>query len=55
MIGIIPPAINKVPEVRQIFKIPDKNEAIMSVIVGYPKFKYQRSIERKNKIIEWIN
>ena len=55
MIGIVPAAINKVKEVREIFKIPEENEAIMSIIVGYPKYKYQRTIIRKNRNIEWIN
>ncbi|MCJ7688124.1 MAG: nitroreductase family protein [Clostridiaceae bacterium] len=55
MIGIVPNAINKVKEVRDIFLIPDENEAVMSVIIGYPKFKYKRTIKRKNKNIQWID
>jgi len=54
MIGIVPAAINKVREVRDIFKIPTENEAIMSVIIGYPKYKYKRTIKRRNQRIEWI-
>ncbi|PLX13096.1 MAG: hypothetical protein C0594_01600 [Marinilabiliales bacterium] len=54
MIGLVPAAINKVPEVRKIFNIPEKNEAVMSVIIGYPKYKYKRTIKRKNNNIEWI-
>ena len=54
MIGIIPAAINKVSEVKEIFKIPERNEAVMSVIIGYPKYKYKRTIKRKNKNVEWI-
>lgn len=30
MIGIVPNAINKVPEVREIFGIPEQHEAVMS-------------------------
>lgn len=54
MIGIIPAAINKVKEVREIFQIPKEDEAIMSVIIGYPKVKYKRAIKRKNENINFI-
>jgi nitroreductase/NAD-dependent dihydropyrimidine dehydrogenase PreA subunit len=54
MIGIVPAAINKVREVKEIFRIPEENEAVMSVIIGYPKYKYQRTIIRKRQIINWI-
>ncbi len=54
MIGIVPAAINKVPKVKEIFKIPEINEAIMSVIIGYPKYKYKRTIKRKNENIKWV-
>ncbi len=54
MIGLVPAAINKVPQVREIFRIPKENEAVMSVIIGYPKYKYKRAIKRKIKNIEWI-
>ena len=54
MIGIVPNAINKVREVRNLFRIPEENEAIMSVIIGYPKYKYQRTIKRNSQSINWI-
>jgi nitroreductase/NAD-dependent dihydropyrimidine dehydrogenase PreA subunit len=55
MIGIVPAAINKVPEVRDIFQIPKENEAVMSFILGYPKYRYKRAIKRKQHNINWIN
>lgn len=54
MVGIVPAAINKVNEVRNIFKIPEENEAIMSVIIGYPKYKYKRAIKRNVQKNNWI-
>ena len=54
MIGVVPPALNKVKEVRNIFQIPPENEAIMSLIIGYPKYKYKRTIKRKNQNIRWV-
>ena len=54
MIEIISAAINKVKEVRNIFQIPEENEAVMSVIIGYPKYKYKRGVKRAMQEIDWI-
>lgn len=54
MIGIVPAAINKVSEVKNIFQIPAENEAVISLIIGYPKYKYKRTIKRQNQKIEGI-
>ena len=54
MIGLVPNAINKVKEVRDIFQIPAENEVVMSVIIGYPKIKFKRTVKRKGHKIEWI-
>ncbi|MCW8848599.1 MAG: nitroreductase family protein [Melioribacteraceae bacterium] len=54
MIEIISAAINKVKEVRNIFQIPDESEAVMSVIIGYPKYKYKRAVKRDMQNIDWI-
>ena len=55
MNGIVPPAINRVKEVRNIFNIPKENEAVISVMIGYPKIRYKRAIKRKNANIDFIN
>lgn len=54
MVGLVPAAVNKVGKVREIFQIPKENEAVISVIIGYPKYKYKRSIVRRNENIHWI-
>lgn len=54
IIGIVPPAINKTKELKELFQIPEKNEATISVIIGYPKYKYQKTIKRKNHNVNWI-
>ncbi len=48
MNGIIPAAINKVKAVRNIFEIPNEDEAVIAIIFGYPKYKYQKAISRYN-------
>ena len=51
MIECVIPAINRNKKLKQIFQIPDENEAIMSVIIGYPKYQYKRTIKRnKHKV-----
>lgn len=54
LIGLVPPAINKVEKLREIFQIPPEHEAVISLIIGFPKFNYRRSIKRKKVNIKWI-
>jgi len=54
MISIVPRAINKMKELKETFKIPDKNEAIISLVIGYPKYKYKRAIKRDVQQLNWI-
>jgi len=54
IMDLIPPAINKDKELRKLFLIPDNHEVVTSIIIGYPKYKYQRGIKRNLKSVEWI-
>lgn len=54
IMGLIPPAINKKEELRKLFQIPEENEVLTSVILGYPKYKYSRGIRRSLKSVTWI-
>jgi hypothetical protein len=47
MIQIVPAAINRIKKLKAIFKVPEENEAIISVIIGHPLHRYQRAIKRK--------
>jgi hypothetical protein len=53
-IGLIPPAIERDPELRKMFKIPPGNKVVASMIVGYPKYKYSRGIRRSPAGVTWI-
>ena len=55
MVEIVPAAINRVKELRRIFQIPEDNEAIMSLVVGYPKYKYKRAVKRDMQSTNWIS
>ena len=51
MVECVIEPINRNKKLKQIFQIPDDNEAVMSVIVGYPKYHYKRTIKRhKHKV-----
>ncbi|MBN1887360.1 MAG: nitroreductase family protein [Thermoflexales bacterium] len=51
---IIPPAIERSQVLRAMFGIPDDHEVVASMIVGYPKYRYQRAIKRELKSVTWF-
>jgi len=53
-IDLIPPPIERNQELRIMFSIPDGNEVVASMILGFPKYKYQRAIQRRLKSVKWI-
>jgi ferredoxin len=53
-IGLIPPTINRNPELKKMFKIPEGNQVLASMILGYPKYKYSRGIRRSPAGLTWI-
>jgi len=53
-IGLIPPAVERNPELRKLFQIPKNNEVLGAMIVGYPKVTFQRGIQRKLAGERWI-
>ncbi|MCD4793072.1 MAG: nitroreductase family protein [Bacteroidales bacterium] len=53
IVSLVPAVINKVKEVREAFKIPEEHETVVSVIVGYPKYKYKRGIKRTSHTIHF--
>jgi ferredoxin len=53
-IGLIPPAINRNPELKKMFKVPADNTVSASMVLGYPKYKYSRGIRRDPAGLTWI-
>jgi nitroreductase/Pyruvate/2-oxoacid:ferredoxin oxidoreductase delta subunit len=53
-IDLIPPAIQRTEELRKMFAIPDKNEVLAAMILGYPKYHFRRGIKRKLANVTWI-
>jgi len=53
-IDLIPPAIERTPCLKKLFQIPEENEVVASMILGYAKHKYKRAIQRKLERVTWI-
>jgi nitroreductase len=53
-IDLIPPTIQNSPELRKLFSIPDNNVPVAAMILGYPKYRYQRGIKRDLKSVTWV-
>jgi ferredoxin len=51
---LIPPAIQNSAVLRKMLLIPDRNVVVASMILGYPKYRYQRGIKRELKSVTWI-
>ncbi|MGE5373033.1 MAG: nitroreductase family protein [Solirubrobacterales bacterium] len=52
-ISLVPPAINKTPQLRDMVQLPPNHEVVTSIILGYPRFKYQRGIRRRLASVHW--
>lgn len=44
---LIPPACNRVPEIRQLLGLPADREVYASITMGYPKYKFKRIVPRE--------
>ena len=53
-IGLIGPAINQNKTLRRIFRIPEGNEVVEAMILGYPKLQFRRGIIRPRKNIRYL-
>ncbi|MBU0486497.1 MAG: nitroreductase family protein [Bacteroidetes bacterium] len=52
--GLVGPPINKMPELREMFQIPESNEVVVSLLIGYPKVKYKSAIRHGKKPVTWL-
>jgi hypothetical protein len=51
---IIPPAVDKSKELRDLFQIPDSNVVVASMILGFPKHAFKLGSKRELKSITWL-
>lgn len=54
IMDIIPPAIEKKKELRRMFNVSDDQEVVASIILGHPKYRYQRGITREIRNVKWL-
>jgi nitroreductase/NAD-dependent dihydropyrimidine dehydrogenase PreA subunit len=54
-IGLIGPAVNRSKPLLRLFRIPDGNEVVYSMIVGYPKFPFKHAIIRPRTKVTFIS
>jgi NAD-dependent dihydropyrimidine dehydrogenase PreA subunit/nitroreductase len=55
MNGIVAPAINKNKRVREVFDIPASHEAVISLMLGYPRLSYRRTLRRTRHSIRVLS
>jgi hypothetical protein len=53
-VSLVPPIVNRSPELREMFQIPDSNEVSASMIAGYPKINIKKNIRRELAGVTWI-
>jgi ferredoxin len=54
IIGKVPPIIDRSRHLRRRYGIPKDNKVITSLIVGYPKFRYRKSVRREFPSVRFV-
>jgi nitroreductase len=52
-ISLVPPVVERSPELRAMFEIPPEHEVLASMIVGYPRHRFRRGIRRELAGVQW--
>ena len=53
-IDLVPPTIQRNSALRDLFQTPKENIPVAALILGYPKYRYQRGIKRELRDVTWI-
>lgn len=53
MVGLVPPAVEKTPELRRLFGIPAAHRVHAAVIVGFPRYRFLRGVRRRLPAVHW--
>jgi nitroreductase/NAD-dependent dihydropyrimidine dehydrogenase PreA subunit len=54
VLGIVPPVLNRSPELRALWKLPEGHECVASMIVGHPRIRFRRAIKRPAPAVHWL-
>jgi nitroreductase/NAD-dependent dihydropyrimidine dehydrogenase PreA subunit len=52
---LIPPACNRVPEIRRLLDLPEEREVYASLTLGYPKYNFKRIIPRRLAEVRYLS
>jgi len=52
--GMVPPAVNATPALRTMLHVPADHEVVSGMILGYPRYRYQRGIRRELAGVTWV-
>ncbi len=52
---LIPPACNRVPEIRRLLDLPEEREVYASLTLGYPKYQFKRIIPRRLAEVRYLS
>jgi ferredoxin len=53
-LSLVPPVVERSPELRAMFEIPAENSVLASMVVGYAKVRFRRGIRRELAGVHWI-
>ena len=53
-IGLVPPAVEQNQALRSLFQIPEGDEVLASMIVGYPRHRFRKGIKRNLAEVKWL-
>ena len=52
-LSLTPPPVNKYGPLNKLFQIPQTNEVLAAMVVGYLKYRFQRGIKRELGGVTW--
>ena len=52
--GLLPPAITQTAKLRKMLNIPENHEVVCGMMIGYPRYRYQRAIKRPFASVNWV-
>jgi hypothetical protein len=53
-LSLVPPIVERMPELRALFELPAENEVVASMVVGYPQVRFRKGIRRELAGVHWI-
>jgi hypothetical protein len=52
---LIPPACNRVPEIRKLIGLPEGREVYASITMGFPKYPFRRIVPRDLEEVRYLS